>query len=679
MSECVVRGVAVASAALPDPSRALPSPSAEAHDTPTRFGVASPPVSEYGSQTGDRVLDELPFGIWVARAPAGEVLYTNRAFRAMTGTEPGTGGSVGTVPVDYGVHDRAGNVRAAEDLAVSRAVAAGTPVVDDDIVLHRRDGSRVWVRAFANPVRDADGAITHVVVALTDITAEVMAIVERAEVEKQLAVAIHHAPVLFFMMDRNAVLTTADGALREPLERGRGGMVGRSLLDAYKDHPTVPGFIRRGLAGETVSYSIEVQGLALDVWLGPVRDAAGELAGAIGVCTDVTESRRLQSGIIQQDRIRAMGTLAASVAHEINNPLTYVLGGLEEAEGELAALAGVLGTPAGKNGAALRGVERVRELLGPALAGTKRIREVTRELSTFTRPDDEERALIDVAAVVRSVSKLVRKEIEARARFVEDLRPGPAVLANEARLVQVLVNLLMNAWQALPAPDPTRHVIGVRTGVEDGHALIEVWDSGPGVPTSLREQIFEPFVTTKAVGVGTGLGLFVCRNIVDALNGRLLVGDAPEGGALFRILLPAATVPPPRPAPERAAHVAPEPGRTRRVLLIDDDALVARALEKRLAKASFQVRAVTDGGEGLDLLLGDEPFDLVYCDVMMKGVTGIDLFEALKTRAPERLPKIVLMTGGAFTGQARAFLDDHPGAHVEKPFDIVADARRRLG
>ena len=637
-------------------------------------------MHEYGRQTGDRVLDELPFGVWVARAPSGEVLYTNQAFRTIMGMDAVPGVDIGGSPDTYGIYDRHGQSYPVENLPFSRALARGASVVADDLVIHRRDGTRTWVRAFANPVANELGEITHVVIAFTDITAEVRAVVDRADIEKHLAVAIHHAPVLLFTMDKDAVLTAADGALRAVLEQGRPEMVGNSMLVAYKDHPTVPANIRRALAGETVSYSIEVAGLALDVWLGPLRDAAGEIAGGIGVCTDVTESRRLQTRIIQEDRVHAIGTLAASVAHEINNPLTYVMGGLEEIRDELAELAIELG--AGRRddpavAAALERLERVREILVPTLAGTERIRHVTRELSTFTRPDAERFVVLDLAAVARSVLKLVRKEIEARARFVEELGPSPPVRANEARLVQVLVNMLMNAWQALPSPDPARHVIGLRTGSLAGQALIEIWDSGPGVPAQLREQIFEPFVTTKDIGAGTGLGLFVCRNVIASLQGRITVHDAPGGGALFRVVLP-----PSSGAGEAAPVLAPAPpreDRRRRVLIIDDDALVARALAARFAGGPFEVRAVHDGRVGVEILLADDGLDLVYCDLMMNGFSGMDVYEAVRRRSPERASKVVFMSGGAFTSEARTFLAERRDAFVQKPFDIVEDARRRLG
>jgi two-component system, cell cycle sensor histidine kinase and response regulator CckA len=613
-------------------------------------------------------------------APTGKLLYSNQALRTMLGIEGAYDDCGGP---QYRLHDRQGRVYPRERLPVSRALAEGAPVVVDDLVIHRADGGRVYVRAFANPVRDAAGAISHVVVTFTDITAEVQALAERAELEKHLAVAIHHAPVLLFMLDRNGVLTARDGALRAPLERGA-SMIGRSMFEAYKDHPTVPGNVRRALAGETVDYSIEVREFSLDVWIGPVRDAAGEVVGAIGVCTDVTERRRLQRRTIQDDRVRAMGTLAASVAHEINNPLTYVLLGIESARRELEQSLAELGATAPlpeepRTAAAWRGVGRAREHLGPALAGTERIRQIARELQAFSRPDDERLAPLEVGTVVRSVLKLVRKEIEARARLVEDLGASPPVLANEARLVQVLVNMLINAWQALPEPDPARQVIGVRTGELDSQALIEIWDSGPGVPPARREEIFEPFVTTKGVGGGSGLGLFVCRNIITSLQGQISVHDAPGGGALFRVVLPAtrpvAAVPAATPVP--AAPIAA--GRRRRLLIIDDDVLVAGALVAGFDPKLFEVRTVFDGQTGLELLLTDPDLDLAYCDLMMKGFNGIDLHDELERRAPALVAKVVFMTGGAFTLQGQAFVDRHRDRCLHKPFDIVADARQRLG
>jgi CheY-like chemotaxis protein len=175
--------------------------------------------------------------------------------------------------------------------------------------------------------------------------------------------------------------------------------------------------------------------------------------------------------------------------------------------------------------------------------------------------------------------------------------------------------------------------------------------------------------------------IFVCRNVVKALDGSIGVHEAPGGGALFRISLPpAAPVAPTAARPAQAAPVTPDPdGRRGRVLIIDDDALVARALVSRFQGGPFEVRAVHDGRVGLEILLADDGLDLVYCDLMMNGFSGMDVYEAARRRAPERAEKVVFMSGGAFTTEARAFLAQRRHAFVQKPFDILEDAQRRIG
>jgi CheY-like chemotaxis protein len=180
--------------------------------------------------------------------------------------------------------------------------------------------------------------------------------------------------------------------------------------------------------------------------------------------------------------------------------------------------------------------------------------------------------------------------------------------------------------------------------------------------------------------VGTGLGLFVCRNIVDSLKGRISVHDAPGGGALFRVSLPATQ----KAVQTRSVATSVEgtvetKSRRPSILIIDDDAMVAGALAARVARELFEVRTVLDGRQGLEILLTDDRLDLAYCDVTMKDFTGIDLYETLERQSPQRLSKIVFMTGGGFTGRARHFLEQRRNAFVEKPFDIVADVRRRVG
>ena len=280
--------------------------------------------------------------------------------------------------------------------------------------------------------------------------------------------------------------------------------------------------------------------------------------------------------------------------------------------------------------------------------------------------------------MVQSVLRLVGKDAEAHARLTVDLEQTAPVSADESRLVQVVLNLMVNAIQAVRGGRPEGMEIAVRTRSEGAGAAIEVADSGPGVPVADRASIFEPFFSTKALGEGTGLGLFVSRNIIRDFGGEITVGDRPEGGAIFRVTLPGLHGSrPPEPEPPAVPHDTAAP-RKARILVVDDDELVGRALSASLGRAGHDVTTVHDGADALDLILSDGAFDVVFCDLMMRGMSGMDLARVLEDRAPDKLHNVVFMTGGAFTPEARDYLQDHPRSTVNKPFDVVAETARRL-
>jgi PAS domain S-box-containing protein len=613
-------------------------------------------------EIGAPILDELPVGVWVGRVPDGASVYANRAFRDILGTDAVQESRIGDVPRTYRVFTRAGQPFPVEQLPFSRVVATGEAVVVDGMVIHRADGGRIDLRAFGQPVLDAAGTLTQVIVAFVDITREVQAEVQRQRTASHLQFALEHAPVAIFSIDCDGIITLSEGAGLKSLGVKSGQLVGQSVFDLYKDHPTIPGYIRRGLAGDSFWYTVQVGDAVYDSWLAPLRDDAGTIVGVMGLSNDVSELRQLQARVIEADRVRAMGMLAASVAHEINNPLSYVLSCLRRVETHVQAA-----DPS------------VHEDLSTAIGGVDRIAAITRDLRTFSRPANTAVGPVDVEAAIHSVLRLVRKEIEARARLRLFLAADRPVLGNEARLSQVLTNLVMNAVQSLPAGRPETDEVEISAHVAGDQVVIEVGDSGPGVPVKERERIFEPFVTTKPIGGGTGLGLFVCRNIVRWMGGEITVGDRTGGGALFRVVLPA--------APERAAAAAPAPARPApngelaglRVLVIDDDEIVADMIVAQLAAAGVHAAAEHDPDRALQRLLAEEEtFDLVFCDLMMRGRTGMDIAAAVKAARPERLRRIVFMTGGAFTPKAAAFVSAHSAACVDKPFDVTEETRKRL-
>jgi PAS domain S-box-containing protein len=278
--------------------------------------------------------------------------------------------------------------------------------------------------------------------------------------------------------------------------------------------------------------------------------ADGRLLGAIGISRDVTERRQMQARVQLAERMAAVGTLAAGVAHEVNNPLTYVLSNVSFAVEQLRATEPEWGTRGGC--APLRDAG---DALREALTGAERVRHIVRDLRTFSRPESDRPRPVDVNAVVDGCLKMATALISARAQIVRELGEVPPVLASEPRIAQVILNLLVNAAHAIPEGRPADHRITVSTALDvDGRVAIAVADTGSGIAAEALPRIFDPFFTTKAVGEGTGLGLSICHGIVKGLGGEIRVETAPGRGSRFLVLLP-------REAPE-VARGEPAGGRT---------------------------------------------------------------------------------------------------------------------
>lgn len=401
----------------------------------------------------------------------------------------------------------------------------------------------------------------------------------------------------------------------------------------------------------------------------------------VAVTRDVTERRDLAAKMMQMDRMIALGTLAGGVAHEINNPLAYVIANLDFVARELPQVSALLaahrrGAGAGgdsQEGAEGEGAERdaarrladLQQVLQEAREGAERVRSIVRDLKTFSRPDVEVQEPVAVRQVLESAVNMAWNEIRHRARLVKDYSPTPPVLANESRLGQVFLNLLVNAAQAIPEGRAEASEIRIRTFVEGDRVCVEIRDTGTGIAPEHLPRIFDPFFTTKPPGHGTGLGLSICRGIVEAHGGEIRVQSRLGKGSVVRVLLPAThvEVPEPRPAPPV------EPGRRGRILVVDDEPRIGSTL-RRILGLEHDVVALASGPEVLERLAAGESFDLILCDLMMPEMTGMQLYAEVSRAYPDYASRIIFLTGGAFTPQAREFLDRVPNQRIEKPFDV---------
>jgi CheY-like chemotaxis protein len=259
---------------------------------------------------------------------------------------------------------------------------------------------------------------------------------------------------------------------------------------------------------------------------------------------------------------------------------------------------------------------------------------------------------------------MASNEVRHRAQLVRIYGEVPLVKGSEAKLGQVFINLIVNAAHAIPEGRAATNEIKVVTRTDEaGCAVVEIHDTGSGIPHSILPRIFDAFFTTKAVITGTGLGLAICHRIVTAYGGRISVESQVGRGSIFRTVFP--------PAHGKAAEakiIASEvaPGRRGRILVVDDERMLGITIQRALAD-EHEVVAVTAATEALELLKGGAQFDLILCDLMMPEMSGMDLYAQLRKLVPDQTSKFVFMTGGAFTSDASSFLAQISNPSIEKP------------
>jgi signal transduction histidine kinase len=410
-------------------------------------------------------------------------------------------------------------------------------------------------------------------------------------------------------------------------------------------------------------------GRVIERWTGPVRSDTGEIHGRLWWFRDITGRRKLElDRAVVSERMASMGRLAAGVGHEINNPLTYALGNVDGLI-ETTTVAG--GPPATAD---------LLERLHETRDGLWRIRVIVRDLQTLSRADEAQTEL-DLKQVVEQAIQIAGAELRHRAPVVRNYQTVSTVLGSRTRLGQVFLNLIVNAAQAIREGriESNRIEIAIRdVGTE---AVVEVTDTGTGIAAEHLDRIFDPFFTTKPVGSGTGLGLSISREIVTRHGGSLTVSSAVGFGTTMTVRLPHGQKPAPGPVPT----TQPLPtGQRARILVIDDEPLIAKILQRGLAR-----HHVTVAGQARDALARieqGERFDVILCDLMMPDINGIDVHEYLSKSNPSAARKMVFMTGGAFTARAKQFLSSITNERVEKPFSMAqitelidrqVEARRR--
>ncbi len=396
----------------------------------------------------------------------------------------------------------------------------------------------------------------------------------------------------------------------------------------------------------------------------PIPAPGGAGRGAIAMVTDITEQKQLQEQLMISDRMASVGTLAAGVAHEINNPLAVVFANLDLTTQQVEALR--IQRPE------LTVLMEVQEGIRDGLEAASRVRDVVNDLKVFSRGEADLRRPVDVQQVIETSLRMAANETRHRCTVIRDFHAIPLVDANASRLGQVFLNLIANAAQAIEEGGATTKEIRISTRLDPtGLVLVECRDTGAGIPPEILRRLFTPFFTTKAVGVGTGLGLSISHRIVTSLGGRITVASEVGKGSVFQVFLPASSGPSAaQAAPGQLPAPAPAPGRSK-ILVVDDEPMLLTVLRKSLSQ-QHDVITTESPKNALSQIVTGNRFDLILCDLMMPLMTGMDLYAAILDKVPDQAKRIVFLTGGAFTPSAQAFLDHVPNLRVAKPFNLTS-------
>ena len=371
---------------------------------------------------------------------------------------------------------------------------------------------------------------------------------------------------------------------------------------------------------------------------------------------------RMQRRLELAERLASLGTVAAGVAHEVNNPLSFVISNIDFALSELQTQT----TDSGAGSPAW--MRELVQALGEAQTGAERVKQIVSELRAFARPTSTHTDRQNVNRILRSAIDMVAHELRRSAKVRTEYAEVPPVLANETRLSQVFMNLLLNAAHAVASPAARGQEIVVRSYVEpDGNVAVEISDQGCGMNAETQSRIFDPFFTTKEPGLGTGLGLAICRGIVSSLHGEIRVESREGEGTRFIVSLPSAAEGASEVATSSAETPAVDHSMRAAILVIDDEPLL-RSVIARMIGSEYELTLVESADQATALIESGNRYDAILCDLMLRRQSGMDLHALLLQRHADQARRMIFLTGGAFTTDAAEFLNLMQRRHLAKPF-----------
>jgi PAS domain S-box-containing protein len=533
----------------------------------------------------------------------------------------------------------------------------------------RRDGSTITLEVAKVPVVfDSSPAVATIG---RDVS-------RRRLTERRLRQVVESAPSGMIMTDPEGRIVLVNDHVENLFGYPESELIGQQIetliparyRETYADLRQVcirnPASRRMGVGLEFHALQKNGHEIPVEIILSPIQMDEGIYV--LSSVVDVRERKKVETLIAMADRMAAVGTLAAGVAHGINNPLAYVKGNLQFARGELAKQ--LLPSDAvGPDSDAYEASSDLFRALDQAIEGADRIRDTVGDLLTYARHETQNVASgIDLHAVLESVTRMLSNELRHRAKLEKRYGDVPIVAGDSSRLAHAFTNLLVNAAHSIAEGHANENCIELSTTTdpETGFAVVEVRDTGVGISREVLPHVFEPFYTTKPVGAGVGLGLSVTQGIVGGLGGSIAIESEPGVGTRVVVMLPAAgTAQTPSRREDRSAAA-----RATRILLVDDEPRVLEMLGRLLR--SHEVTTASGAREALHRIESGERYDVIVCDLMMPETTGAQLHAALLAAHPAQAKRIVFMTGGAFTTDSRSFVEFTSNPVLQKPVDLEA-------
>jgi PAS domain S-box-containing protein len=536
-------------------------------------------------------------------------------------------------------------------------------VQDREVAFRRKDGTQITCLASGFAIRDTFGRIVRVQGTLVDIT-------ERLEIENRLRQEqefirrlIASFPDMIGVFDCDGRFTYISQRVQDVLGDAPEEFIGEEFGGRAHpdDRPRLLEMFQQLMCGEIPYAQLEYRARHADSsWrmlrasAGPLFDAAGKIAGVVASARDVTESRRFEQQLAQKEKFASMGQMMAGAAHELNNPLTAILG-VSDLLRERAA-----------DDATRRQVEII-------LQQARRAAGIVQNLLAFSHPAALGRSPVRLDDLIQRALQFQEVSLRQKNIAVQFQAPAslPTIVGDPKLLTQIFLNIITNAEQAISSVRD-HGTLKISLECSGGNLTARFADDGPGISPENAGKLFDPFFTTKRPGGGSGLGLTISLAVAKEHGGRIEVHSSPPGGATFRVVLPVPVENLPEPADRaRAASTLSHILRGHSALVVDDEESIREIVQEGLSARGMTVEGAASAEEAL-AHLAKIPYDVVLCDFNLPGLNGEQLFNQLRAQANASPPRFVFMTGDMLEPDVIASFGER-GAHLmQKPFHVAA-------